>query len=233
MASEPLSKPSIVNCDTDSAKNQKLYDAWASNYERDIKSYGYDLPERVAQLLNQYMHDELHTQSCGEFPSLKILDSGAGDGLSGVALRNYGFASSHIAANDISPSMLEIAKERGCYEEVKVVDLNKTPLPYSSDEFDAVTMTGALTYIEPKSGLLEEFVRITSPEGFICYTNRTDKLDAWKAVEKKLEETRSWHKVIEIGPIPYLPLNDEYGESVEVMIFLYQVTDTATMTVEQ
>ena len=233
MATEPLSKPSILNCDTDSTKNKSIYDAWSTNYEKDIRSYGYDLPEKVAQLMNDYMHNELHTKSSGEFPSLKILDCGAGDGLSGVALRNYGFESSHIAANDISPAMLKIAKERKCYEEVKVVDLNKVPLPYASDEFDAVTMTGALTYIDPKSGLLEEFVRITSPEGFICFTNRTDKLDGWKSVQKALEDNKSWHKVTEIGPIPYLPMNEEYGETVKVMVFLYQVTDSTKVTIEQ
>jgi predicted TPR repeat methyltransferase len=100
---EPLSKPSIVNCGTESSKNKSLYDAWASNYEKDIRSYGYTLPEKVAKLLNEFMHEELKTQSCSDFPSIKVLDSGAGDGLSGMALRKYGFALSHISGNDISP----------------------------------------------------------------------------------------------------------------------------------
>jgi ubiquinone/menaquinone biosynthesis C-methylase UbiE len=132
-----------------------------------------------------------------------------------------------------SPGMLKIAKERGCYEEVKVVDLNKSPLPYASNDFDAVCLVGALTYINPKSGVLKEFVRITSPEGFICYTNRTDKLDAWKEAEEALENNGSWRKVTEVGPIPYLPLNEEYGKGIDVVIKLYQVCEQNTIALEQ
>ena len=86
-----------------------------------------------------------------------------GDGLSGVALRGVGFdeALTYIAGSDISREMLKIAKERKCYDEIKVVDLNKKPLPYSNNEFDIVTCTGTMTYVDPKSGILEEFARIT------------------------------------------------------------------------
>lgn len=172
----------------------------------------------------------LHDYKLKELKSadyIKVLDSGAGDGLSGVALREAGFdtGSTFISANDISRGMLDIAKERKCYDEIKVVDLNKFPLPYGEDEFDALTLTGAMTYVDPKSRMLEEFVRITKPGGLICYTNRTDKLGGWVKTEQTLEADGSWLKLEEVGPISYLPLNYEYGKSIEVVIRLYQVCD--------
>ena len=225
------SQPSIVNCDTTSSKNKSIYDAWAAKYENDIREWGYVLPEVVAKTLREQMQPLLDCNPQNGH-RLRILDAGAGDGLSGVALRTAGFdrASTHLAGNDISPGMLEIAEGRRCYDDTELVDLNECPLlPYATDEFDAVTCTGTMTYINPKSGILEEFVRITRPGGYICYTNRTDKLDDWRGAESELERNGSWRKVAEpIGPIPYLPLNKEYGKDVEVVIFLYQVLESST-----
>ena len=153
------SLPSIVGCDTSSNKNKGVYDAWAENYEKDIRSWGYALPEIVAGVLWERSHEVVCPQSSGA--QIRILDAGAGDGLSGVALRIFGWdkSSTFISGNDISPAMLDIAKQRKCYDEVKVVDLNKSPLPYATDEFDLVTCIGTMTYVDPKSGLLEDFVR--------------------------------------------------------------------------
>ena len=66
---------------------------------------------------------------------------------------------------------------------------------------------GTMTYINPDSGLLEEFMRIARHGGLICYTNRTDKLADWKETELDLEMKGYWSKEREIGPLPYLPLN--------------------------
>ena len=136
---DSYSNPSIVNCDTSSTKNARIYDAWAQNYAQDIRDWGYTLPEVVAQELHQCVKAELHKNS-----KIRVLDAGAGDGLSGVALREAGFdeSSAYISGNDISSAMLDIAKERKCYDDVKLVDLNKAPLPYKTDEFDVVTCTG-------------------------------------------------------------------------------------------
>jgi len=80
-----------------------------------------------------------------------------------------------------------------------------------------------MTYVDPASKTLEEFVRVTKSGGYICYTNRTDKLKNWEAKEKSLEDEGKWKLVATIGPVPYLPDNPEYGSKVQVFLFLYQV----------
>ena len=157
---------------------------------------------------------------------IRVLDCGAGDGLSGLALRREAAtngAVAYIAGNDISPRMLDIAKDRGCYDEIMLVDMNEKPLPYDDNSFDFVTCIGTMTYINPESGLLDEFVRITRPGGIIAYTNRTDKLDKWKKSELELEMKGNWLLEQKIGPIPYLPQNKEYGRDIEVVILIYRV----------
>ena len=82
---------------------KKMYDDWAStgNYEKNVREWGYDMPEKVAaaassQQLNAPIED------------CKVLDAGAGDGLSGVALKEVGFR--NIIGTDLSPEMLAIAE---------------------------------------------------------------------------------------------------------------------------
>ena len=93
----------------------------------------------------------------------------------------------------------------------------------STDEFDLVTCTSTMAYVDPRSGLLDKFVCIPQPDGLICYTNRTDKLDQWKEAELDLERKGTWCREGLIGPPPYLPLNNEYGQEIEVVVFLYRV----------
>jgi len=189
----------------------------------------YDLPEIVAGVLRERLVVG-DTCKCPFHHSekIRILDTGAGDGLSGVALREVGLdeASTYIAGSDISPQMLKIAKERKCYDEIEVVDLNKKPLPYCNNEFDIVTCTGTMTYVDPKSEVLEEFVRITKVGGFVCYTNRTDKLKEWKEAEREAIKKGLWLLEYESEPIPYLPLNKEYGEDIKVVVKLWKVLST-------
>lgn len=193
------------------------------------------MPETVAGILQDHKYclggkctcNFCDTARCNPQEKTRILDAGAGDGLSGLALRGAGFdeASTYIVGADVSPKMLEIAKDRGCYNETHTVDLNK-PLPYATDSFDCVACVGTLTYVDPQSGALEEFVRITRPGGLIIYTNRTDKLDDWIGIEEHLDSTGRWYAECDpIGPVPYLPKNKEYGRDVEAVIMLYRVLD--------
>jgi ubiquinone/menaquinone biosynthesis C-methylase UbiE len=202
----------FVDMTTDPGESLKVYDAWARNYERDIRLWGYDMPERVASLLTKFVVPS---------DSVKILDAGAGDGLSGVALRNVGY--NQVQACDLSPEMLLVAESRKCYTQTDVLDLSQTPLPYADEAFDAVTCVGTLTYVDPDAGTLLDFIRITRSGGFICFTNRTDKLEKWEKEQARLESKGLWKLVDRSGPLPYLPGNPEYGENVKVVMYLYRV----------
>ena len=215
-----LKSPSIVNMGTSSEESRRVYDAWAKNYEHDIRKWGYNLPERAASLVREHVPTN-PTQS----GAYKIMDAGGGDGLSGVALREAGFDEKRfeIIGTDLSPAMLDIAKERKCYNKVEVVDLQKS-LPYDTNSFDAILCIGTLTYVDPKSGVLDEFVRVTKTGGLICYSNRTDKLDGFKEEEERLVSEGKWKEVSKVGPIPYLPDNPDYGDKVMVVIYMYCVS---------
>ena len=215
---------SIVGLGTNSKDNANVYDHWADAYAEDVTSWGYHLPEQAGKLVFQH-YDATVTNTTTPISDkqqqVTILDAGAGDGLTGVALRQVGFANAEITGADISPEMLKKADERKCYNSTQVLDLNQPLKSIPSDSLDIVHCIGTLTYVAPRVGALQEFIRVTKPGGLVCYSNRTDKLDLWKDVEASLGE--KWTLVEKVGPIPYLPGNPEYADKVQVVIFLYRV----------
>ncbi|CAB9509785.1 Demethylmenaquinone methyltransferase [Seminavis robusta] len=193
---------------------RQVYNAWAQNYQKDVEQWGYQMPTQVATLLARHMN-----ASCP-----KILDAGAGDGLSGVALR-ASFPECHLIGADLSPDMLQVARQRGCYDHLHELDLNQTPFMVDLSEdgsYDAIACVGTMTYVDPTKGTLAEFCRLVKPGGYICYTNRTDKLEPFQSVEHQLLVQRVWKLVEQQGPMPYLPNHPDFGDNIQVVIFLYQ-----------
>ena len=88
------------------------YDNWSSGYDRDLlDNYGYRGHLQAAEKFATATDDK----------SAKIMDFGCGTGLVGDKLKDLGF--SDIDGADFSQGMLEVAKSRGCYQQLFPVDL--------------------------------------------------------------------------------------------------------------
>jgi len=195
-----------------------VYDDWATKYEDDVRKWGYKMPEQVAQRMVAYSQKMWGNDvKISEIPHL---DAGAGDGLSGEALVKEGYQ--NVIGIDLSPEMMEIAKKRNVYEKTVVVDLNKPPMPFENEQFQSISCVGTFTYIDEKSGILLDFLRVTRPGGIIVYTSRTDDVDRWIVAEKELEEQGKWSCIEITDPLPYLPGNAEYGDSILVTVRAFQ-----------
>ncbi len=92
-----------------------LYDAWAASYEAEVAENGYATPGRVASALARSVADK----------STPVMDFGCGTGLSGLALRLAGF--DVIDGADLSPEMLEIARQKALYRSLTLVNPAKSP----------------------------------------------------------------------------------------------------------
>ena len=79
-----------------------------------------------------------------QFPIIKVVDMGCGDGAIGEAMMKKGFRD--IVGVDISQSMLNIAESKGCYNSIKKADLLK-PLPFNDSQFDVLVTAGVTTYL--------------------------------------------------------------------------------------
>lgn len=192
------------------------YDGWVSDYEADVRSWGYVLPERIADLL------------MGETPAgspLRVLDAGCGTGLVGQAIHATAGARHpdlDIVGVDASPESVEVAAQSrtsagsSVYRDTQVVDLLE-PLPFAAGDFGAVVCGGVLTYIPEPEPVLREFLRVTQPGAPVIVTQRTD-LWAERHCDAIMRSLRSdGCTAIVSRPEPYLPQLEEYGEEIEVI----------------
>jgi len=137
------------------------YDATSGDYDHHVTGeLGWLGPDLIA--------DEIAARLPREEP---ILDAGAGTGLVGAALAQRGFTA--IDGNDIAPRMLELAREKGVYRDLREATLGE-PLPYADDSYGAVTAAGVFLGNPAPPDAFRDLVRIVRPGGFIVFNLRAE-----------------------------------------------------------
>ncbi|XP_078483793.1 uncharacterized protein LOC144744050 [Ciona intestinalis] len=170
MANKPLNEAfgRIINvspADDSPTATQKYYNENWETWESDMKSMTYTAPEVAAQKAASLVSRE-------QMEYFKLLDLGAGTGLSGVALRRAGFLG-NISALDGSAGMLKLAMEKGTYSDATEHLLTSSnPLPYPDQSFDMVVSAGGFSLHHIESDCLEDVLRVLKPLSYIVATVR-------------------------------------------------------------
>jgi SAM-dependent methyltransferase len=130
-------------------------------YEALARRYS-DLAEAKAE--NGYNEHPAMRAQIGDVAGLRILDAGCGPGFLTRDLLDKGAA--ELAAFDISPAMIEVARERvGVRARLFVADMAQPlPLP-ESGHFDLVVSSLAIDYVRDWSVPLSEFRRVLKSGG--------------------------------------------------------------------
>jgi predicted TPR repeat methyltransferase len=164
------------------------YAAWAATYDRETAALGYLLPFLIPAWVARYV-------PAGEGP---LLDAGCGTGLSGPQLEALGY--DDLAGLDLSDEMLEIARGRGAYQELKKAMLGG-PLPWPDGHFRAFFSTGVFTMGHAPASGLHELARITRKGGHAIFTVRDRVFEAggFQAVFDGLEAAGKW-RLVEQSP---------------------------------
>ena len=136
----------------------KYYDEWSKDnkYNKDMSEWQYSGPKETSEILSKYQNNK----------DVKIYDAGCGSGLVGLELKKYGF--NHFDGGDISKELLNQIPAN-LYNELEQIDLNKNILK-KDDFYDVVMCVGTFTFAHVKAHALDEFIRITKKNGFICFT---------------------------------------------------------------
>src|SRR4051794_29256566 len=113
-------------------------------------------------LFNAYYARPEMIRLAGDVAGLEVLDAGCGSGPLTEALRARGAV---VSGFDLSPAMVELARQRlGGDADVSVADLGE-PLPYPDDRFDLVVASLSLHYVEDWASTLAELRRVLRPGG--------------------------------------------------------------------
>lgn len=113
-------------------------------------------------LFNAYYERPEMIRLAGDVAGLKVLDVGCGSGPLTEALRAKGAV---VSGFDLSPAMVELARERlGKDADLKVADLGAA-LPYPDDTFDLVVASLSLHYVQDWASALAELRRLLKPGG--------------------------------------------------------------------
>ena len=140
-------------------------------------------PKETAEIFNKHQENK----------DILIFDAGCGTGLVGQELKKYGFKKFHGA--DLSQTLLD-AVPKALYQKLIKVDLNQ-PIDTKDNSYDAVMCVGTFTFGHVKPNALDEFVRITKPDGLICFTINEGIHEEY-GFDKKidiLKDSKKWEKV--------------------------------------
>lgn len=140
-----------------SKEQAAAYAEWANSYDQTMAESGYVSPPQLAALLAEY---------CAPDGSA-VLDVGCGTGLSGIALKDAGFAI--IDGVDISDAMLAQAAKKELYRKLTNVDLT-AGIPEQDGTYDGAFSTGTFTLGHVGPEAIPEVIRVLRPGGVFCLT---------------------------------------------------------------
>ncbi len=202
------------------------YRSWAPTYDTDsIGLFGYRAPARTAEVLSEKLEKALGADSS---KGAKILDVGAGTGLVGERLVELGHDAASLAAADLSPDMLEVARRKGCYLgglflcDLEDEDAAAEALGHST--FEAAVAVGTFTPNHAGTKSLDAMVRAVQPGGLLCFSLRDDfqanPSNGFQHYLDALVTTGVLEKVGETPPELYTP---KVSEDISFRVWTYAV----------
>ena len=159
------------------------YDRWATDYEDDMLGLGYATPAVAAGFVGRHVA-----------PGGAVLDAGAGTGMLGNILRVLGYGD--LVGIDISERMLEKAREKGAYRDLRRMVLGE-PLRFESGSFSAAVSVGVFTTNHAPPEALDELVRVVEPGGWLIFSVREDvyREAGFEEKQASLEDEGRWRLV--------------------------------------
>lgn len=201
----------LKDTDLDELDVLERYSKFAPVYDESVENWGYQCYKKATELLQPYVGLEQ-----------PILDAGCGTGLAGQSLQEKGYR--QLTGIDISPDMLERAKQIGCYHKMHLQDLSDTPYPFVDNQFAAITCIGVFSLIIEPRPILQEFWRVLQPGGYLVFTQQAVLFEkhGYADVLQDFEQHGHFKRISMSEPVVYLPQREGYEERT-VIYFTYQI----------
>lgn len=188
----------------------EAYDEWAERYDTDVTNFGIRLPYVAAAVFARHI----------DIGSGPILDAGCGTGMhtDPLALMGYG----PFTGIDISNGMLENAKKRHIYSELRQMALGGK-LDFEDNSFEHSYCIGTLApgHAPPES--LNDLIRVTCPGGLVIFSTHAHINEATQPfhdARHRLTQQSRWTHVFETPPFISMPGGDS---AIKHAVYVYQV----------
>lgn len=160
MADGSQQSTTVTRCPKDYVVS--LYSTFASRFDNLLlESLKYVTPTELRRLVDDTVVKQSKKQWAG-----RALDLGCGTGLSGMAFRDC--VNGHFVGVDLSPEMLEKAKERSCYDELIVGDC--TGALSGEAQFDLITACDVFVYLGDLKETFEAAYASLSEDGIFAFS---------------------------------------------------------------
>jgi predicted TPR repeat methyltransferase len=154
----------------DAAGAAALHDAYAADYDYQIRAYECYLAEVLFGLSYEYTR-----------PDEALLDLGIG---SGLLAELYAQAGLRVSGVDFSAAMLDLCRAKGIAADLRQYDLQDVPWPYPSAAFDHAVCCGVLHFVPDLGAVFAETERVLRPGGSFAFTT---KVPAGEALHQPYE----------------------------------------------
>ncbi len=144
--------------DLSAAYVRALFDRYADRFDQDlVGKLGYAAPDLLRAAV-----DRVVPGAAG----LRVLDLGCGTGLAGVTFKPL---AAHLAGVDLSPRMVEKARQRGVYDELGVGDVVEA-MERSTSGWDLLVAADVLVYIGDLAPIFAAAAHTLPPGGHFAAT---------------------------------------------------------------
>lgn len=140
---------------------QETFDNYAEKFDQHLTGkLEYQVPRLLGEAVKSF-------PSWNDGRKLDVVDMGCGTGLMGVELRDI---SRHLVGIDLSPKMIDKARERAIYDELVVGDLLDYLAKLESNSFDLATSADVFVYIGNLAPIFEHCQRFLRPHGLLAFS---------------------------------------------------------------
>jgi predicted TPR repeat methyltransferase len=137
---------------------RQVFDNFAGSFEAQLRNLGYRAPDLIA--------DTLAGALGAPAAALDILDAGCGTGLCAPMLRPY---AARLAGVDLSPRMLDRARERVLYDQLEEAELTAS-LNSAQAAWDAIVAADVLCYFGDLAEVSAAAAQALRPGGWLVFS---------------------------------------------------------------
>lgn len=135
-----------------------IFDQFAASFDQNLSKIKYAVPDRIAHFVK--------TKFGEPRAEWEVLDAGCGTGLGAAGVRPY---ARHFTGVDISTKMLEKARARNLYDDLKESELTKYLVDHPQ-AFDLIVSSDTLIYFGELADVLVAMFEALRPRGRLIFS---------------------------------------------------------------